>query len=460
MKLPAAGERLRALACALPNRAARRAGTRTGHTPRLPGRHAVAQGAARFGLVYSGLYCLTNPQILPPLLGGGLVPRQAAEKWSEIWAIRPVRKWVAAHVFHTSADEGFQGLDNRYAWVGQFCWLAAAATITPVWSALDRDGTGYRTVRPWIQLAIRMSLAGQMFYYGAAKAVPVQFRTPLSRFVEPFGNFTPMDLLWAHTGHSKPYQILLGSAEITGGLLLSLPRTATLGALLSAVELAQVLVLNMAFDVPVKLHSFHLLLLSLVLLEPEAARLAKAFLWDRTVHLPARPRLLPTARADQVAAAAQVLAGAWMLSAQLRNDRGYWRKLGDGGEKPALYGIWHVDEFSVDGERRPPLTTDKQRWQRVVFDIGSLVSVQLMDDSLDGYLTTSDPAGRSLTLTRTSDPQRTVTLAVERAADDLLTLDGDVDGSRVRARLHRLDHGKFPLLGRGFHWVQEQSSLR
>jgi hypothetical protein len=45
-------------------------------------------------------------------------------------------------------------------------------------------------------------------------------------------------------------------------LLLIVPRTATLGALISLADMIQVDTLNMTYDVPVKLFAFHLILLS------------------------------------------------------------------------------------------------------------------------------------------------------------------------------------------------------
>nr|AGS49561.1 hypothetical protein [uncultured bacterium esnapd9] len=455
MKLPKTGTWLRMLASAQPNRAARRAGAPPS------GWGALARSVSRFGLVYSGLYCATNPQIVSSLLGGGLGnQRAAAETWSKLCAMPTVRKWVAGRVFNTTVDDRFEGGDNRYAWVGQFCSLAAAAGITPVWAALDRRQTSYHTVRPWIQTAVRFSLAAQMFYYGAAKAVPLQFQTPLSRLVEPLGNFSPMDLLWAQTGHSKPYQILLGCAEIAGGLLLLSPRTATAGALLSSAELAQVLLLNLTFDVPVKLHTSHLLLLSLALLAPEAGRLTTFFLSDKEIHLPARPQLFGSTRANQIATAVQVVAGLGLLAVQLRSDWQLWKKMGGGQAKPPLYGIWQVDEFTVGGEHRPPLTDDEQRWRRVVFDLNNVMSVQRMDDSLESYITMPDRTRGSITLLKMTDPTWNATLTVQRQAGNQLTLEGNIDGDKLQLQLHRLDHEKFTLNDRGFHWVQENSSLR
>jgi hypothetical protein len=462
MRVPKALSWLSAVSSTAPNRAARRASPRaSGGLLSSPIWRSVARDASRFGLVYAGLYCLTNPQVVTSTLGGGLGRRPAAvDAWSKLTAIQPVREWTAKHVFRASLGNRLEGIDNRNAWVGQFCWLAASAAITPIWSALDRRQTGYAAAQPWLHLAIRMCLAGQMFYYGTAKAIPLQFQTPLARLVEPLGNFSPMDLLWAQTGYSKPYQVLLGSAEIAAGLLLIQPKTATLGAVLSAAEMSQVLLLNMAFDVPVKLHTLHLLLLSGVLLAPESARLARSLLSGDTAALPPRADLFSSVRANQISTAAQVVAGLALLVIQLRTAHKFWRQFGGGSEKPQLYGIWEVDDFTIDGKHRPPLTTDKQRWQRVIVDIGGLVSVQRMDDSLDGYLGAANIPGGSLTLQSMSDPGRAVAMRLQCPADDQLMLEGEVEGELLRLRLHRLDHGEFPLLSRGFHWVQESSSLR
>lgn len=418
----------------------------------------AARTAGRFCAVYAGLYCLTTPQVLLALVGGGLGKRQnVADAWSRVWEVAPARNWVAKNVFHTTLGRRFDGGDDRSAWVGQFCMLAAATAAAPIWTALERHRGTEVLSHPWFTLAVRMCLAGQMFYYGAAKAVPLQFQLPLSKLVEPFGQFSPMNVLWSQSAYSTLYQSLLGCAEIAAGLLLVVPRTATLGALLAAAEMAQVLLLNLTFDIPVKIHLSHLLVLGLVLLAPESARLAKTFLLNQPVAPSSASELFGSRRANQVAAAAQVATGLWLLGEQLRNDWAFWKKYGGGREKPALYGIWDVDEFCVDGQPHPPLTTDEQRWRRIIVDSADVVTIQRMDDSLDAYAATIDMAGGSITLSKITDTQRTMTLSLQRPGDDLLTLEGMVDSREVRVRLRRLDLTRFPLVGRGFKWVQESA---
>jgi hypothetical protein len=114
-------------------------------------------------------------------------------------------------------------------------------------------------------------------------------RPGLATLLEPYGNFTPMGVLWSQVGVSQPYEILLGTAELLAGILLFIPRTATVGAMLGLVSMAQVFVLNMTFDVPVKILSGHLMLMCLVLLAPEARRLVQVLVLNR----PAGPSTTP-----------------------------------------------------------------------------------------------------------------------------------------------------------------------
>src|SRR6185503_1468921 len=127
----------------------------------------------------------------------------------------------------------------------------------------------------------------------------------LTRLVEPFGNFSPMGVLWYSVGASPAYEIFIGLAETAAGLLLFLPRTAQLGALMSLMDAVGVFAMNMTYDVPVKLFAFHLILLSLFLLAPNARRLYDLFLLHRSATLREEPPLGSTERARRRAVVAQ-----------------------------------------------------------------------------------------------------------------------------------------------------------
>ncbi len=91
-----------------------------------------------------------------------------------------------------------------------------------------------------------------------------------------------MGVLWTSVGASPAYEIFTGGAELFAGFLLIFPRTATLGALIAMADMMQVFVLNMTYDVPVKLLSFHLIVMSLLFLAPNILQLFNFFFQERT----------------------------------------------------------------------------------------------------------------------------------------------------------------------------------
>jgi hypothetical protein len=98
---------------------------------------------------------------------------------------------------------------------------------------------------------------------------------------EPMGNSSPTLLFWSIYGLNPAFEMTLGWIEVVTGLLLLFRKTAFAGALLALGVTTNVALLDLAFDVPVKLFSLTLVLLSLALLAPELPRIG-AFL----LHLP------------------------------------------------------------------------------------------------------------------------------------------------------------------------------
>ena len=171
--------------------------------------------------------------------------------------------------------------DKLIDWVQAGTLLIVALFTTIAWSLLSRRDSHPRT-NGWFRLLLRFALGSTMVRYGLGKVIPMQMPTLfLSRLVEPFGDFSPMGVLWSSIGSSPAYESFVGAVELLGGFLLFFPRTTLLGALVCLLAAGEVFVLNMTYDVPVKLLSFHLVLMSLVLLAPYAANLRDLLLLHR-----------------------------------------------------------------------------------------------------------------------------------------------------------------------------------
>ncbi|WP_370066760.1 DoxX family protein [Mycobacterium sp. MAA66] len=422
--------------------------------PRRPW-STVTKIAFRFCFLYFGLFCLLFAQITFAFFGimGQWLPKLAV-MW-QMTVLSPALNWVGREVFGVEAalhqDSGSG--DQAVIWVMVFCLLVVAIVGTAVWTLADRRRRDYSRLSAWFLTILRLCIAGQMLFYGFAKLVPTQMPTPTpTALLRSYGDFSPASVLWLQVGSSQPYEMALGAVEVLAGLLMFLPRTATLGTLLGLASMAQVFLLNMTFDVPVKILSGHLLLMSLVLLAPQLRRLMDLFVLQRPSEPVSQPPLFGTERANRRAATVQAVLGLWMVAGCGWASWQAWHTHGGGSAKPELYGIWSVREFSVEGKPVPPLTTDQTRWQRLVFEKPGAVTYQRMNGDL-----VNAPAGVSADTITMSEPggATLAELSVSRPSAGQLQLTGTMQGRPVRIALEQVDLSQFTLRNRGFHWVQE-----
>lgn len=411
--------------------------------------------AFRFCFVYFTLYSLSN-QIIAELIP---LPNVNFEGLGVLPPLRQITFWIANHVFHVGHPLVYTGSgsgDKMFDWIQNLFILCFSILALAVWSALDRRRKNYVALYKWFLLFIRFALAAEMFVYGFSKLIPLQMPFPfLTRLLEPYGNFSPMAVLWSSVGASHSYEIFTGCAETLGGLLLIFPRTAMLGAVVCLADMIQVFTLNMTYDVPVKLLSFHLILLSVFLLAPEGRRIFSFLFTNRATEPSTQPPLFKGVIANRVATIAQIAFGLALVGLNLYAEIQSWHTFGGGRPKPSLYGIWNVELMSIDGVERSPLLTDYDRWRRVIFDFTTFTSFQRMDETLGGFGSTIDDKNKTISLTKGTDKNWKGSFTFDRPAQDKLVLDGSMGGHKVHMQLKLLDRNKLTLVNRGFHWIND-----
>jgi hypothetical protein len=235
--------------------------------------HLATRIAFRFAFLYFSLYVATTQML------GGLLPFGWTPNVGGTAVVQRIISWAGVHVFRLGAPPSFQTTgsgDKLVDYLQVFTLLAAAAAVTAVWSVVDRRRPHYRGLHKWFRVFLRFSLGATMLGYGMVKAVPLQMPAPgLQRLLEPFGNFSPMGVLWASIGASKSYEMFAGFMELACGVsCCSCPGWPRSGRWSRSPPRCRSSRLNMTYDVPVKLFSFHIILMSLVLIAPEASRIA------------------------------------------------------------------------------------------------------------------------------------------------------------------------------------------
>ena len=408
----------------------------------------------RFCFTYFGLYCLVTK------ISGGLflLPDRAISSLGILWPMRQITFWVAENVFRITEPLQYTGnsWDTNFFWV-QAAWVLVVAILaTSIWSVLDRRRGNYITLHKWFRVFVRLAIASQMFEYGTTKIIPAQFPFPsLITLVTPVGGVSLQGLLWTFVGASPVYQILTGVVEVAGGLLLLVRRTTMLGAFITLASALQVFAFNMLYDVGVKMVSFHLILMTLFLLVPEFPRLRNFFLRNRPVVASNQPQLCRTHRANRIAIAAQIIFGLYALGVYTNITWRFWYEGGGGSPRSYLYGIWNVEQLSVDGQVRPAVLNDyDRRWRRVIFDEPNRMVFQRTDDSFSRYGASIDVNRNILVLTKGNSQSWNSSFIFQRPDEDRLILEGDMDNYRIRMELRLVQPDTFELLNSHFRWVR------
>ncbi len=408
--------------------------------------------------------------------------RWEEHKYETPW--RQIVPWVATHIWGVKASVSPNvGGDSPYEYVKVFCIAVLALLATVLWSVIDRNRFGYSNWDRWLRLWLRLVLAYTMLGFGMMKVIPVQMDPPtLTSMMVPIGDLGPWpySLLWTFMGASAGYQIFCGVVEVTGGILLLIPGTTTLGALVSLGAVVNVFMMNGFYGVPLKLGVAHLILITLYLLLPDVRRLMNVLVLNRGTEPERRQPLLRPRWLNYSLWGVAWALGVYALAVQFSWAANYTKRLHSVSATNPLYGIWRVTGFDADGEPRPPLLTDTLRWQRIIIDSDVRLShimatVQEMDGRFSSYIATPDTRTHTLSLrsTQEADGQSEFALAVHmrvgghgsaelnynRGSPDALTLDGLMNGHRIHVTLNK-ENRQFTLKKLGFHWIVKDEDVR
>jgi len=433
--------------------------------------HPATRVAFRFLFVYFLLSSWTALVQLIPLVGG-FVP-SAIDAWTY-----PGFVWIGRAVFGVEITVFPNGSgDTTFNWVQVATHVVFALVAAAAWTALDRKSVAYPRLKDGLWIAMRFVLASAMLVYGFDKVFLLQFPSPtMQRLMQPYGESSPMGLLWTFIGASEPYQFFAGTMEVVGGMLLLFRITQLAGALWCAGVMANVVLLNFCYDVPVKIYSSHLLMMALVIAAPDLPRLVRMFVLNRGAEPVDLAGPWTSMRWRRVA---RVVKWSWIaLTVPLLVWQTYGARAiyGPDAPKGALDGTWEVVEFRRDGVDVPPLITDAARWRYcTLFDRPEFKTAEvtrMQDASERWFLVLLDESGARVQSSSTNgklelhergvaagdDPAKAKVVATLDYAlqdDGRMRVAGEFAGARIEALCARKQAGDYLLVNRGFHWINE-----
>lgn len=367
------------------------------------------------------------------------------------WPLAQLAHVVGFYVFHLDGEAANWHLtgsgDTAMHYTLVFCIAVIAVAGTIVWSAIDerRGRREYRTAYAWLRLALRITLAITLLGYGFAKIYPGQFGLApgLSELNETYGQSSPMHLLWFFMEFSRPYAIFGGLMEVVSGVLLLFERTETIGALGAAAVMLEVVVLNFCYDVPVKLYSMHLFLMSVFLLLPDFRPMWEFFVRRHSAVLKGVP--VPRAERRALRIARRVALGlVCFLLVWVNVLGGYVGRRMPQPHAP-LYGVWSVDSVSGWPNSNQPKT--------ITLDAPQYAQMKNADGAQRWYRVAYDADQHTIQVLSVKGGAQ---LRWDATASGKAELHGVWMGSPVTLSVHRIDPDAYLLTSRGFHWVQEQ----
>jgi uncharacterized membrane protein YphA (DoxX/SURF4 family) len=403
--------------------------------------------AVRFAFVYFVLYNL------PLSLGDIPHTESLGEKYEALWHV--LVPWFSQHIFYFRQGISYAPTgDSPYEYTQILCYLTIALISAIVWFPLDRSRSNHLRLQEWLFFYIRLCLGSAMILYGSHKIFQVQFSEPdLYKLLQPHGDASLMDLLWTFMGASRGYCIFTGCIEIAVGILLFIPRMATLGAFLGIAAMSNIFAINVFYNVWVKVYSFHLLLMCIFLVLPQTRRFLNFFLLNRHVEPAARTELFNKKYLNIGVLVLQLFLAGFFVCYDLYQARGIERR--DLASRPPFYGIWMIDKFTLDEKVVPPLLTDATRWQRVVFEYPNGAGIQSMSGSWTPYRLKRDMQKKTFAMEQYHDATKRFEFTFSSPDPQSLSLDGKADTNEIRITLHRVDEKQLLLLDHKIHWINK-----
>jgi hypothetical protein len=368
--------------------------------------------------------------------------------------------WFADHILHYTYDHtiftnGSGDTTYDYLVVLVLCLTAVLGTI--IWSVLDRKRPNYNQLYYWLIALVRFYLAFTLIMYGSIKVIQLQFPLPsLTRLLQPFGNASPMGLAWTFLGFSPGYNLFMGIIEIMAVLLL-FRKTMVAGAIFALAASAHVMSMNYFFDVPVKILSTTLVAMCLFILAPYLITIGRFLLFNGTQQL--RPLEAPVMKKRWQFITLRVFKYIfiiWTIALFSYSAYNSQYQYGKKAPRPALYGIYNVEQYILNGKEVPPLATDKNRWKQLIIEYNDFAKVKTMNDSALSMNVLYEAKKKSLQMRSLGADSSKYTFHYQFKNDSTMIVSGSRNQDSLQIVFRKYNLKNFRLTNRGFHWVNER----
>ncbi len=342
--------------------------------------------------------------------------------------------------------------DDTYNFVQCLMFAIAATISTVIWSIADRKSLDHNRLLSWLRVVMQVHVGGTVLSYGMAKVIPCQFPAlDAIRLSQPIGEYSPHGLLWAVMGYAPLYTIFGGVTEVIGGFLLMLPATYLVGALLSFAVMVNVLMFNLAYDIGVKVLSFHLLLGAAVVFLPDLKGLLKLFFLQKPFSPASYAGLFGKQRFNKVAVIVQIIVAiVWLGDQTFANLNRYHRQYSV--PSYAQDGIWIVEKQTIDGRDVSSADAANLRWGRLSFNNKKLV---IQNTAGTRFVCAIEPEKALIPVRQGKVVVGTMTFVRSAVEPTHASIEGTFADRKLSCQLTAVSIRELPLTRRSFRWIED-----
>lgn len=322
-----------------------------------------------------------------------------------IWSWPSSIPWLSfLATFGTWLEEGYTNLFNDYifqikedlvptrgsgdtsmGWATLYAQLFIALLGCVIWSVLDRKRQSYQWSSLVIRNVIRYYIIMFAFIYGIIKLFGLQMPPPSnSYYATDLGHFSGMRFSWNFIGYSKGYEFFSGLMEVLVGVFLLYRRTIVLGALLGMAVFANVFLLNVSYDIPVKIFSFQLLFACLFISLTNLKRILNFLLLNKQTE-PDTSWDIPYIKAwfKPTRLVLKIIFIITFVGYPFYNYYDFYVTRSSTTTPPPFEsGFYSVENFILNNDTIPPEINSTLHWKDLVIDNGNRGSIALIDSSL------------------------------------------------------------------------------
>lgn len=357
--------------------------------------------------------------------------------------------WMGENVFGLEQIEKIKMTgsgDTTFDYVKLCAFLVLSFFVTSIFF-LFKTTINTEKIIVFVRTYARYFLAFILLSYGFSKFFEGQFSYPsLERLDQKIGDSSPMGLLWTFMGYSKTYSIFGGLCQVSAGFLLFFRRTSAIGSFLALIVMANIVVLNFSYDVPVKLFSTHLVLISLLILYPNLKNLFKLFFLNKNIELFSEKSLIKKKEIGYVVLALKALVIIGFISilsvVAIRSVL----------DKPShnLQAIYYPEKFLKDGT----IVLDEQ-WRKIIINNRS-ATIFYDETKYEDFDIEIDMKDQTIQLKSKSDTLNVDKLKY-RFSDDhkIMYLSGKFKTDSISVTFDVKRKEDFELVKRKFNWINE-----